>query len=339
MQIDKKISGIGFFQHLAKWQKPLKLLLVLLFIVLIFSKIRDQNFRDFVANLWLISDGQKAGYLLIAMLLMPVNWLIEAIKWRVIAKEYAPISTRRALSGVLAGNFFSIMTPMRIGDYFGRMIPVGPDQNLKTSIATFISSFAQNIVILGFGLTSLIWYLIIHDVISEPISWVLGSISAVIIIAFTYLYFFQKWLVGIFKKSRIKWLVKLSKGADFLLTIKKSSLTNVLVLSTLRYVIYICQYILLMRLFGIELSFSLLFLSIALIFLLKTGIPLPALFGVLANGEFALQIIGGFGENELSILSATLLLWIINLIIPALGGMYVVLKTNISIKPKYEELS
>ncbi len=57
----------------------------------------------------------------IVLLMMPLNWGIEAQKWRYIMEPKEEISFWRASKGVLAGASVSSLSPNRIGDFLGRV--------------------------------------------------------------------------------------------------------------------------------------------------------------------------------------------------------------------------
>jgi uncharacterized membrane protein YbhN (UPF0104 family) len=56
------------------------------------------------------------------LLLMFVNWSIEAIKWKISIKKVQQVSFGKALQAVLSGVSFAVSTPNRMGEYLGRVL-------------------------------------------------------------------------------------------------------------------------------------------------------------------------------------------------------------------------
>jgi len=77
--------------------------------------------------------------------------------------------------------------------------------------------------------------------------------------------------------------------------------------------------------------------GISTIFLIQSGIPIPPFLGVLARGEIGIVIWSLFEVNELSILTLTFLIWILNLVVPALLGLIVIFNVNIIAALGYSE--
>lgn len=83
------------------------------------------------------------------------------------------------------------------------------------------------------------------------------------------------------------------------------------------------------EIFGINITLITALSGISTIFLVQTSVPLPMVVGLLVRGEIALTVWGNTGANELAILAATFLLFIINLSVPALLGLVIIVKTNV----------
>ena len=77
--------------------------------------------------------------------------------------------------------------------------------------------------------------------------------------------------------------------------------------------------------------------GIATIYLLQTIVPLPAIAGLLVRGSLAVFVWSSFGANEISSLAASFVLWIINLILPALIGTFSLFSVNITKSLGYDD--
>src|SRR5690606_32769312 len=114
------------------------------------------------------------------------------------------------------------------------------------------------------------------------------------------------------------------KAFDFRFTFK------ILLLSSLRYMVYLLQYVLIMMSLGVELSFFELASCIALIYILQSGIPLPPLISFLGRTEIAVLVWSRFFVSPSLALIASVLLWSINLVIPAITGYIIILSNKLS---------
>src|SRR5215203_3240268 len=66
-------------------------------------------------------QSTKILYLVFAVLLIPVNWGIEALKWQLSVRHIYPIRFHQAFKAVLSGVSFSVTMPNRVGEYLGRI--------------------------------------------------------------------------------------------------------------------------------------------------------------------------------------------------------------------------
>ncbi len=105
-------------------------------------------------------------------------------------------------------------------------------------------------------------------------------------------------------------LVHLSRRESFL----------VLILSLLRYSIFLLQYYALFQFFGVSLTLPISFITVAFVFLSMALVPAMALADLGIRGQLSLWIVGAFSTNALGIVMATTTIWFINLILPAVVG-------------------
>ena len=80
---------------------------------------------------------------------------------------------------------------------------------------------------------------------------------------------------------------------------------------------------------GVHSDFLQLSGGIASIYLIQTGIPLPAFLSILARGELAVLVWSTLGIVELTALMATFILWFVNLIFPSLIGLLIMTRLDV----------
>ncbi len=280
----------------------------------------------FVENL----QAENVFYLVLTLILMPVNWLFETLKWRVLIQKFEQHALWQSYQAILVGVTFSIFTPNRIGEYGGRILLVEAKNNWKTVVATLVGSFSQLLVLLTMGLLGLLVFIQQFATIETYFIRAIAILGLTLILLLFFGFYNVDRIIPLVKRLPfIDRLQKFVKDVRVLKEYENWELTKALIFAFLRYTTYLLQYYFLLQFFGINVSFWLGTAGIATIFLVQTSIPLPPVWDLLVRGEVALQVWGLFGANELSVLAATFSLWIINLIVPALIGMIFMLKINV----------
>ncbi|MCK7559184.1 flippase-like domain-containing protein [Chitinophaga sedimenti] len=126
----------------------------------IYTQLMHQRDLDDAVNRMLGLLADRGLFVLIGViLLMLLNWGIEARKWQLLVKPLEAVPFRRAFMAILSGVSLSINTPNRIGEYGGRILYVKNRNKLKAIAATVVGSFSQLIATAVFGLAGLIYYL------------------------------------------------------------------------------------------------------------------------------------------------------------------------------------
>jgi hypothetical protein len=85
------------------------------------------------------------------ILLVFVNWGLEARKWQLLMKGIQPMNFITAFKSVLCGVTLSLNTPNRIGEYGGRILFVNDGNRLKAVTLSIAGSISQLIITLDNG--------------------------------------------------------------------------------------------------------------------------------------------------------------------------------------------
>lgn len=290
--------------------------------------------RKDVAELWsaLLSHFQYPNllYLVLVVLLAPVNIAFEAKKFQQLIRQFAPLGFWKTFKSVLAGTTIAIFTPNRVGEYGGRVLFVKSQDNWKTVIATMVGSLAQLLVLLSLGLIGTAIFTS-QMLAPEPIFiGLLVSLGGLLVGLLVFGFFNIDLVIPLVK--RIPGIYRLQKFFKHLLVLKnyrRKELKRALFFALLRYLTYSLQYYFLLKFYAIPAPFGIALMGIATIFFVQASIPLPPLMGLLARGEIALFIWGLFSPNEVDILAATFSLFVINIAVPALLGMGFIVQVNV----------
>lgn len=256
-------------------------------------------------------------WLSVAAALMPLNWWLEAQKWRCLMRVDAPLNRRQAWGGVLAGISFSQLTPNRIGEYGGRLAVLKSGQYGAGVAASLVGSLAQWLALFSGGLAGMLYF-------DKPTAlW--HSITMIAAIALPVL------AAIYFAGARLAAALPLRVLARFvaLQACRRDVLWRALAIAFARYIVYVIQYALLINAFQPDIPGDIAVSGIAATFLFQTGIPLPPIAAVLTRGELAQWIWSEYNVHTLSILTASFALFIINLGVPALLGAAVIVRTKV----------
>jgi hypothetical protein len=311
-----------------------------LFVGLSFSIFQQIRHQPHLTQSWAEIKASflsvKILYLFVATALIFVNWGIEAWKWKLLVSTVRPIKYLSAYKAVLSGVSFSVALPNRIGEYIGRMVYQPEGSRLKTISLAIVGSIAQLLVTLFCGISGLvilktpllkafpqafIWYqFILYGLlfIAVLLTLVYFKVSAVVAL-------FSRWL----STHHFLYLV------ESLHNFNGSFLAKILLLSSLRYSVFLVQYMAMFYLFQVNLLPGIVISVMSVVFLALAVIPSIALLEVGLRGEVSLQLVGLFSANSLGIGLTSVTIWFINLVIPALIGTLLLL--NIKLLSKHEE--
>ena len=292
----------------------------------LYNQIKHQpNLQNTIHDLFVEWNTSKILFLSLVFILMIVNWTIEAQKWRLLLVGTEKFSLWKSFQSVLTGVAVSVITPNRIGEYMGRILYLRNVHKIQGITVTIIGSFAQLIVTGFLGLVGLLYY--IMNVQQSTWLTILFVSSILLCVVLTYIYFhlhkLLDWTEGItfFRKIRIY--------LEIVKRFNQQQLIKILLISTARYLVYTIQFILLLKLFLVEINFITLLFTVWLIFWSMAILPTIAIAEIGIRGETALFFLAPLSTNHLGIVSSTLMLWLINLIIPSLLGCLFVYKMKL----------
>jgi uncharacterized membrane protein YbhN (UPF0104 family) len=300
----------------------IKTILVLLCFAYLYSKLTTSD----IANFWAASKtafGLKSNLysLCIIIVLMGINWSLEAKKWKLLIATLEPISFLFALKAVLAGVTISLSTPNRAGEFAGKIFYLKTANKADAMLRSITGSLSQVLITFCFGLLAVYYYLFQFKKINFSSS--LFLVFTILTILACFLLFFE---IKNISKNWTKWnfIRKIIPYHDAAFTLTKFELLKITALSFLRYALFSFQYYLLLKIFGISTHLFQSLVLISLYFLFITLIPTYALSELGVRGSVAIVLFCNSTTNCSAVFASSLLLWIINLAIPALIGTFFV---------------
>lgn len=248
---------------------------------------------------------------------MFLNWALEAFKWGTLVDLFQKISFKTKLSSVFIGLSVGFLTPNRIGDFAGRLRYILPENRLQSIHASFVASIYQTTVTILIGVWGLIYWMN-QEIFTQNQESLIYIVSITTTICFLFLVFKMKLLILIFLK--IHWFAKFSDRFLWFLNVDKQVLQRVFFLAIIRYMVFMLQYLLIVKAFQIDASVVLVVSSISAIYLVTTIIPTSTFSDLFLRGAVNLIIFGTFISSEEVILIIAALVWVINIVLPSLIG-------------------
>lgn len=297
--------------------------------------LRQPDLQNSWSHVRAILQSDQAWKCWLAIILLAVNWGIEAQKWAELLAPLYKISFFRALKAILAGVAFAVNTPNRIGEYGGRVLYLPEGKRIQAVSLTLIGSFSQLLVTLLLGSAGLwLFYLGLTEInpaqkFQSYTLWIkllcvlMSTISIVLLFVYLRISLFVRWIE---KMPGIEKWVRILLVIDHL---PVRVLLRVLGWSLLRYVVFVIQYILLLQCFEVTDNIWTAWWLVSILFLVLAIIPTIALAELGIRGKMALELFGLVSANQLGIITASISIWLINLVLPAILGSLLIIRIKI----------
>ena len=281
----------------------------------------------------IVSALNEANVIIIGVvfLLGFVNIFLQYSKWRLTCVEVLEVKDNsKVFRSLFFGFSAGIITPLRIGEYFGRGIEFKDKSLVQVTVATLIDKFFPLLMVASLGSISSLFFIYLYYNVSIYI------VLSLFILIFTFFYLLillllrnKFWDSILFSKlnssAKLKpFLVKLR----IFESLDRAYFYKMLLISFLFYSCFLIQYALLVSAFSNHYNFIHYLWAGNLIMFVKTIIP-PISFGELGIREGAsVYFLSQMGETASVGFNASILLFITNLLIPALIGVGMFLRKN-----------
>lgn len=307
-----------------------KIIIVLLGIWVLYKKV---FLNHDIVQLWQdlkVSFNNKSHlFILISVfLLMIFNIYLEGIKWKFQLKPIENISNYKSFISIFTGITSGMFFPNRMGNFIGRIFMLEKGDRIKAAMVTIVGGTGQMIATVSIGLLSLLFF-----VKSKFLLIIIGIVLTVALLIFVYFNIHVlKYIQFIIPK---KFRDKTKDYFEIFSLYSKLELLKILILSFIRYFIYTFQFVLLIWYFNIPLTYFEAMIPISLTYILMMIIPFITITEIAVRGSVSVIVFEEwFKMNEISasyglmVFSASSLLWIINIAIPSLVGLFLTYRLN-----------
>jgi uncharacterized membrane protein YbhN (UPF0104 family) len=267
----------------------------------------------------------------VVTLLGVINIYLQFSKWKLTCIEVLGESDKfKVFRSLFYGFSAGIITPLRVGEYFGRGIEFKEKSLLQVTLATLVDKFFPLLMVASFGAVSSLLFIYVYYGVSVYL------VLSLFILIFTLLYLLISLLIS--KRfwnnilfSRISASVRLKPFLNKLRVFENLDriyFYKMLLISFLFYSCFLIQYALLVMAFSNHYDFLDYLWAANLIMFVKTIIP-PISLGELGIREGAsIYFLTEMGETAAIGFNASIMLFVINLLIPALIGVGMFLRKN-----------
>ena len=329
MQLKQKAQYVPMhLGSLSYKTKQFFLLLIKLSIVVgafyfIYKKLTDNDELDVHVFIQFLRENEAFSIKIVCFLffLTIFNWVLEILKWKTLVATIEQISFKNALEQSLGSLTASLFTPNRIGEYGAKAIYYNSGQRKKIVLLNLLSNIMQMGTTTLFGIVGL---LLLNSKYDLPVDYYKVTrflVVLVIILIFT--------AIGV-KQDRFK--IKgfsIERILKFFKNVGIKTKVTAALLSVLKYLVFSFQFYVLLRLFGVHVSYFNAMIVITSMYLLASVIPSVFIFDVVIKSSIAVYLFSIVGVNDFTTLSVVTLMWLLNFVLPSLFGSYYVLNFNL----------
>ncbi len=266
---------------------------------------------------------------------MFVNYGLEARKWQLLIKPLEKFSLLKAFKSVMAGCSITMLTPNRIGEYGGRILFVQEHNRLRAISLTILGSISQLLITIVMGTIGLIVLTFFSDKETQAFTFIPKVISNTLLFTCIFLSIFLLlfylrigWLIHLMEK--VKFLAKPLKYVRLLDQFSGKQLLRIVFLSFLRYMAFILQYMLLLNMMEVNITYLLSFWLLTIFYLVMVLAPTIGFTELPLRATATVEIFKLYSSNILGIQAAALGIWLINLVLPAIIGSILILGIKIT---------
>lgn len=291
-----KNSGVNF--------KLVKIILAIAVGVVCFYQINKLNFNAINT----ITSIHYLPLLFVLILVLPNYWT-EYKKWEIILRSVdRNVSVATKIQSFFAGIITGMITPNMQGNFIGRIYYFPRKMRLSITLLTLTANLGQFCVTIILGIGALLLIGTNHMYV-----WLLPSLLVII----TLIFYFRFENITFFRE-KFKWYKQIRE----LLQQHHSLRPNILLLSLIRHFIFSLQFLLALHAFGAEMNWHT-YCLIWELYLWTTLSP-SLIFGKLFVREsIALWVFAGISLPEWNIVAASFSIWVINLLLPTLIGLFI----------------
>lgn len=311
----------------------------LLFAWLCFAIYRQVTAQTDLEKSWqAIQSNFRLGNIWIFVLLllgMCMNLLLDAFKWQYLVSNLEQIGLPSALRAVCTGHAVGISTLNHLGDPLTKASFLSDGNRIRGVLVGFLGFMSHLMVVSFLGILSLVCLrFFLHaqmPVLKDVPRFVVDGILFSLLIGWLLFALFYFRVSGVVKwLEQVKWIKPYRYFLEKMETYSFPALCRLLWYSLARFVVMGGQYYLAFYLFNVHVEGWNLYVLLAAMMFTLTLVPSMALADIGIRGKVSLYLFGLYSTNDLGILSAVGILWLLNVILPAVTGTFLILSVRLA---------
>jgi hypothetical protein len=281
------------------------------------------NFREILSGL---PAAEIITVISIVLLLMLLNWGLEALKWKRLLSQVEKLSIWRAIESVFCGLTWAVFTPNRIGEYGGRVFFLSPKRRVIGIVAMAVGNIGQMVLTNVFGAICICIFICRFVHLDYRLLYALVVLSVMFCLFFIVFYFNIRWLNGLLLSMRFT--RKYKKFYSILGRYQKAELFKILMFCLARYLVFSTQYFIMFYWLIPDLHYLDILMMVCILFFVQSTLPSLDLFDIGVRSVTASYFFSFVTKQDVAVIACTASIWLINIIIPAILGSYFVFKLN-----------
>jgi hypothetical protein len=308
----------------------IKLLVGIGSLIIVYIRLKNDFTPDKLPLLYASAFSTKGIFcFILCIALIPLNWGIEAYKWKLITTPVEKVSYQTATKSVYSGVCLGNLAPGRATEFLAKIIFFKPENRSKITVLHFVGGMFQLSVTILFGLTAMLYQLNRFAGQNSWMAYLAGVLSILVLITLFLCVYNLDYILNLISKL----ISKKNKLENFIYPFTGTLLTKLFVFSILRYAVFFSQMLLLISIFYVPIGVSLA-LDILLYFLITTLMPMISVIEAPIRAAIALVVFKDTGLSDAGLALASVLIWLVNIIVPSIFGYLVLLKQNFNFKFK-----
>jgi uncharacterized membrane protein YbhN (UPF0104 family) len=268
-------------------------------------------------------------WILAALALLPLNLFLEAYRWHRLVRQVAPgVRLTESIAAMLSGYPLGLATPGRVGDYFGRAYYLRHGNKWELAALTFAERTMTLACCIIFGTGALVYLLATRTELATPV-WTavlyLGILAAGALLALLLVpRAAHEMLLALIPSRKIRHML------SFLDRFSTRDAHTLFGLSALRYGVFSTQFYLLVLAFEPGMPLLAGMVGVAMVFFAKSAVPSLTLADLGIREGAAVFFFGMLGGDTAAAFNASLLLFCINIALPALIGLPFIMRLRLN---------
>lgn len=296
------------------------------------------NYISYEEILYAIKGANKY-YLTSVFFLMFLNIYLQFLKWRVVCVSLLKVSDDNKIWNSLFYGFTAgIVTPVRVGEYLGRKLAIEEASLLRITIATIIEKFASLFIVLFVGGITAAFFLYSYYSPIYAFPLLLFPLGIIILVSLIYkgYNFSSKTLDNL--ADRFSFFKNIKLELTYVKEVGHHSVKQLLNYSMIFYIVIILQYALLAKAFDQSGDIYLFLVSGTIVMFVKSIFSFLSFADLGIRETTSVFLIDKMGYSQAVGFNSAIFLFLFNLLIPALYGLFLLLKHEKSVALKTNSL-